>query len=425
MTGFVEKNNELYCDDVSVASIARKHGTPAYIYSANHIRSQYEALSGAMAAALPADKLPLICFACKANSNLAVLSVIKNCGAGLEIVSQGELVRGLRAGFKPEHIVSTGVGKTRREIAAALKAGILQFNAESVEEVEIIQNVAAEIDIAATVVFRKNPDIDGAGGHAKISTGGKRNKFGVGPEAIMRGYALAAEMSHVNVVGLSMHIGSQVFDVNKFKEAFETLPSFVAELRGAGHEVSRLDIGGGFPIQYRNETLLDLSSYAEWVRDIILPLEADLILEPGRYLVGNAGVLVSEVNLVKKTADKNFLVVDAGMTDLMRPALYDAYHGIEAVENRERGVAAYDVVGPVCESSDTFCDSETREIPALEAGDLIAIKSAGAYGFCMASNYNTRPFIPEVLVDGDKVAVINARQEIDDIFARESIPDWL
>jgi len=425
MTGFIERNNALYCENVALGDIAREYGTPAYVYSANHMRAQYAELSGAMQAALPADKQPLICFASKANSNIAILNLLKNCGAGAEIVSEGELHRALKAGFAPNDIVSTGVGKARSEIAACLKAGIHQFNAESLEELDVIQQVASEIDIPATVVFRKNPDIGGAGGHAKISTGGKRNKFGIGADAILRGYEIAKDMSHVNVVGLSMHIGSQVFDVSKFKEAFETLPGFVKQLRGLGHDVSRLDIGGGFPIQYKDEVLLDLSEYAQWVADIILPLEAELILEPGRYLVGNAGVLLTEAQFVKETKDKDFLVTDAGMTELMRPALYDAYHEIMPVAHLDRPSAHYDVVGPVCESSDTFCDSETRAMPGVEAGDILAIKSAGAYGFCMASNYNTRPMPPEILVDGDNVAVIRERQKIEELFESESIPDWL
>ena len=425
MNAFTENNNALYCEDVALSDITREHGTPAYVYSANHIREQYKALSGAMQAALPVDKQPMICFACKANSNIAVLNILKNCGSGAEIVSEGELLRALKAGFDPKRIVSTGVGKTRSEISACLKAGTHQFNAESLEELEVIQNVAADIDIPATVVFRMNPDISGAGGHAKISTGGSRDKFGIVPSAILKGYDMAKSMSYVNVVGLSMHIGSQVFDVSKFKEAFETLPDFVAQLRGLGHEVSRLDIGGGFPIQYKDEDLLDLSAYAEWVRDIILPLDAELILEPGRYLVGNAGVLLTETHFVKKTQGKDFLVVDAGMSDLLRPALYDSYHGIEPIENRDRAHVPYDVVGPVCESSDSFCHMDTRMMPAIEAREVLAIRSAGAYGFVMASNYNTRPYIPEILVDGDKVAVIRERQKTEDLFASESIPDWV
>lgn len=425
MTGFKTEDNTLYCENIASTAVAAEYGTPAYVYSANHIRSQYAELSGAMQKALPADRQPLICYACKANSNIAILNLLKNCGSGAEIVSEGELMRALKAGFEPDRIVSTGVGKTRNEIAACLKAGIHQFNAESLEELDVIQSVAAEIDIPATVVFRKNPDIRGAGGHAKISTGGSRNKFGISAQSILRGYEIAKHMSHVNVVGLSMHIGSQVFEVEKFKEAFETFPDFVKQLRGLGHNVSRLDIGGGFPIQYKDEKLLDLSAYAQWVANIILPLEAEIILEPGRYLVGNGGVLLMEAQFVKKTKDKDFLVTDAGMTELIRPALYDAYHEITPVSHLDRKIAHYDVVGPVCESSDTFCDSETRAMPSVESGDILAIQSAGAYGFCMASNYNTRSMPPEILVDGDQIAVIRERQTIDELFETEHIPDWL
>ncbi len=420
--GFQEINGVLHADNVALTKIAAEFGTPTYVYSANAIRDQYERLSGAMKKALPADRQPRLCYACKANSNIAVLRILKNIGSGLEIVSEGELKRGLKAGFDADKIVSTGVGKQTSELIAALKAGIHQFNVESLPELEHIQRVATEIDIPASVVFRLNPNVSG-GGHHKISTGRTRDKFGLGRESVFKGFEMAAAMSHVNALGLSMHIGSQVFTVGAFKEAFEKLPALVGELRALGHEVSRLDIGGGFPIVYKDEKLLDLDKYAQWVRDIILPLNAEIILEPGRYLVGNAGVLLTEVLHVKETQDRNFLIIDAAMNDLIRPTLYDAYHGIEAVENRGAAAATYDVVGPICETGDTF--SSGRELTTMYAGDLAVIKSAGAYGFCMASNYNTRPMPAEVLVDGDKVSVIRPRQSYDDIIGTESIPDWL
>ncbi len=422
MSGFNEKNGALFVDNLSLASIAGDFGTPAYVYSAHVIRDQYEKLSNAMKRALPADRQPRLCYACKANSNIAILRVLKNAGAGLEIVSEGELHRGLRAGFEADQIVSTGVGKQRSEIIAALKAGIHQFNVESLPELEHIQSIASEIDIAASVVFRLNPNVSG-GGHHKISTGRKRDKFGLGREAVFKGFEMARSMSHVNALGLSVHIGSQVFTVDAFKEAFEKLPALVGELRAQGHNVSRLDIGGGFPIIYNDEKLLDLDKYAAWVRDIIVPLDTEIIMEPGRYLVGNAGVLVTQVLHVKETQDRSFLIIDAAMNDLIRPTLYEAYHGIEPIENRDAPLMTYDVVGPICETGDTF--SQDRKLPAMKAGDLAVIKSAGAYGFCMASNYNTRPMPPEILVDGDKVQVIRPRQSYDDLLSCESIPDWL
>lgn len=422
MSGFVEKNGVLHVDEVALPHLAQEFGTPTYVYSASVIRAQYDALKNAMLKALPEDRQPMFCYACKANSNIAVLSLLRGLGSGLEIVSEGELVRALKAGFDPGRIVSTGVGKQDREIEACLKAGIHQFNVESLPELENIQRIASEIDNPATVVFRLNPDVSG-GGHHKISTGRERDKFGLSPERVYDGFALAKDMSHVEAVGLSMHIGSQVFTVGAFKEAFEKLPDIVGRIRDAGHSVTRLDIGGGFPIVYDDEKLLDLDAYAQWVNNIIVPLDTEIIMEPGRYLVGNAGVLLTEVLYVKETQDRNFLVIDAAMNDLIRPTLYDAYHGIEAVENRDAETQSYDVVGPICETGDTF--SHDRALPSMSRGDLAVIKSAGAYGACMASNYNTRPLPPEILVDGDHYSIIRPRQGFDDILERESIPDWL
>lgn len=422
MTGFQEKNGVLHADNVALSDVAREYGTPTYVYAASSIRDQYEKLAGAMARALPADRQPMLCYACKANSNVAILRVLQNLGCGLEIVSEGELRRGIKAGFDPARIVSTGVGKQTAEITAALEAGIHQFNVESLPELVHIQGIAAGLDIAATVVFRLNPDVTG-GGHHKISTGRKGDKFGLNRAQVFEGFAMAREMSHVEAVGLSMHIGSQVFVVEAFKQAFEKLPEIVGDLRAEGHTVSRLDIGGGFPIVYDDEDLLDLDEYAQWVNDIVVPLDTEIIMEPGRYLVGNAGVVLSEVLHIKETADRSFIVLDAAMNDLIRPTLYDAYHGVEAVENRDAPTKTYDVVGPICETGDTF--TTDRVLPEIAAGDLAVIKSAGAYGFCMASNYNTRPMPAEILVDGDQVAVIRERQTYDDIIDVEAIPDWL
>lgn len=422
MSGYEEKNGVLHVDGLSLKEIADTHGTPAYVYSADVIKTQYDALSGAMQRALPADKQPMMCYACKANSNIAILSYLRSLGASLEIVSEGELRRGLMAGFDASQIVSTGVGKSDSEITACLKAGIHQFNVESLPELENINRIAGDINIPATVVFRFNPNVSG-GGHHKISTGRKRDKFGIGEDSMYSTYQLAAEMEHINPVGISMHIGSQVCTVETFKTAFETLPRIVNTLREHGHTVTRLDIGGGFPIIYKDEKLLDLDHYAEWVRDIILPLECEIIMEPGRYLVGNAGTILTEVVYVKETSDRNFLVIDTAMNDLIRPTLYDAYHGIEAVQNRDADNVTYDVVGPICETGDTF--TTDRELPKMARGDLAVIQSAGAYGFCMASNYNTRPMPPEILVKDGTAHVITPRQTYDDLLGREVIPDFL
>lgn len=419
--GFSEQNGVLCADGVPLPRIAAAVGTPAYVYSSSVIEGQFSRLKGALAKAMPKGRPPLLCFACKANSNVAVLNLLQSLGSGLEIVSEGELVRGLKAGFDPAKIVSTGVGKQWSEIAACLKAGILQFNVESLPELERIGEVAAQLGITAKVAFRLNPDVSG-GGHHKISTGRKGDKFGMGVEMMERAYAMAASMDHVEPVGLSMHIGSQVFEVEKFKEAFARIPDVVKNLRAAGHTVSRLDIGGGFPIVYKDEKLLDLDSYAQWVNDIIAPLDTQIIMEPGRYLVGNAGVILSEVLYVKETAAKKFLIIDAAMNDLIRPAMYDAYHGIEAVANRAASVQTYDVVGPVCETGDTF--TMDRELPQMSAGDFCVIKSAGAYGASMASNYNTRPMAAEVMTQDGDFAVIRARQTYDDIIGGDVVPEW-
>lgn len=422
MIGFQEKNGTLFADELNLADIAANFGTPVYVYSAPYIRQQYDKLSGAMRKALPADRQPLLCYACKANSNIAVLKILKDAGSGLEIVSQGELVRGLRAGFDPAKIVSTGVGKSASEIAAALKVGIHQFNVESLPELFQINRIAKELGAIATIVFRLNPDVAG-GGHSKISTGRKHDKFGITANDVEKGFEITKTLSNVKAVGLSMHIGSQVFTVESFKNAFDKLPDLVKKLRSSSYTISRLDIGGGFPIQYNEENLLDLDAYASWVRDIILPLDVDIIMEPGRFLVGNAGVLLAKIILVKENGERSFIVLDAAMNDLIRPAMYDAWHNIEPVCNRSRQSKTYDIVGPICESSDFF--AKDRAMPAVQENELLVIRTAGAYGASMASNYNTRPLIAEVLVDGKKIDLIRKAQTYDDIIALESIPPWL
>ncbi len=422
MSGFQVKNGVLHADNIALPDLAQRFGTPAYIYSASHIRGQYNALKNAMEQALPADRQPLLCYACKANTNIAILHLLQTLGSGLEIVSEGELLKGLKAGFSSDKIISTSIGKVTPEIKACLEAGIHQLNIESVPELYQVNNVAGEMGKIADVVFRLNPNIN-AGGHHKISTGRKRDKFGLSAARILEIYKIAQELPHVNPVGLSMHIGSQVSKVEAFKPAFEILSEMVIELRAQGHTVERLDIGGGFPIRYDDEKLLDLQDYANWVRDIVLPLDTEIQMEPGRYMVGNAGILLAENTYTKETGDRNFLVLDAGMNDLIRPTLYEAYHAITPVANLDRPEKSYDVVGPICESGDTF--GIDREMPEVHDGELVAIHSAGAYGFSMASNYNSRPLPAEIMVDGDKVAIIRQRQDLSDIMKGEDIPDWL
>ncbi|MCK6418200.1 MAG: diaminopimelate decarboxylase [Alphaproteobacteria bacterium] len=405
---FTEKNNALWVEACALSDLAAVYGTPTYIYSAGHIRAQYTQLQESLRRALAADHQPLICYACKANSNPSILEVIKGCGSGLETVSEGELRLGLKVGFDPQQIVATGVGKSDPEIAALLNANVHQINVESLPELENIQSIAAQMNKRANVVFRLNPNVSG-GGHHKISTGRAQDKFGLPRADMFKAYGMAAQMSHVRALGVSMHIGSQVFKVETFREAFAMLPELVGELRAQNFTVERLDIGGGFPIRYKDETLLDLDGYARWVADFIAPLGTEIILEPGRYLVGNAGVLLTKVVYVKGSGGRQFLILDAGMNDLIRPTLYEAYHAIEAVEGRNGPQTQYDVVGPVCETGDTF--AVERPLPVMKRGDLAVIRSAGAYGFSMASNYNTRPLPAEILVDGATHRVIRARQD--------------
>ena len=423
MTGFHEKNGALHVDDVPLTRIAEEYGTPAYVYSASVIRAQHKRLKNALEKAIPADRQPMLCYACKANTNIAILRLLKTLGTGLEIVSEGELAKGLKAGFSGSEIISTSFGKTPDEIRACLDADIAQFNIESFTELEQLNETAKEMGKTARVLFRLNPNIGDSGGHAKISTGGKRDKFGMSAATIMEAYKRADEFSHLEPIGLSMHIGSQVAQVEKFKPGFEKMAEMVGDLRKAGYSVTRLDIGGGFPIIYNDEKLLDLDEYARWVNDIVVPLETEIQMEPGRYFVGNSGVLLTKVLYVKETQDQDFLVLDAAMNDLIRPTLYEAYHGIRPVENLNAPKQLYDVVGPICESGDTF--TKGRELPQMKMNDLAVIESAGAYGSAMASNYNTRPLLPEILVDGDKIAVIRKRQNIEDIINQESIPDWV
>ncbi len=422
MSGYTEINGALHVDNVALTQIAEEFGTPTYVYSSHSIKSQYDALKGAMVKALPADRQPQLCYACKANSNVAILSYLRSLGSSLEIVSEGELRRGLKAGFKPEQIVSTGVGKTDSEIEACLEAGIHQFNVESIPELENIDLIAGKMGKVAPIVFRLNPNVSG-GGNDKISTGRKRDKFGINEASIYDAYEMAHKMENIDPKGLSMHIGSQVCTVDSFKTAFEKLPEIVANIRDKGFTLTRLDIGGGFPIIYNDEKLLDLDNYAQWVNDIIVPLDAEIIMEPGRYLVGNAGVLLSEVTYIKKTSDYDFLVLNSAMNDLIRPTLYDAYHGIEPVENRDAAMTTYDVVGPICETGDTF--TRGRELPTMKRGDFAVIKSAGAYGYCMASNYNTRGLPAEVLVLDGKAHLISKRQTLDEIIDTDIVPDTL
>lgn len=409
--------NQLHIEQVPAADIAREFGTPCYVYSASHIRGQMRALHEAFAKTLPADKQPTFCYATKANSNTNILKLIKEEGGSLEIVSHGELHRGLKAGFKGSDIVMTGIGKQDDEIRACLEAGIKQLNLEAIEELETVNKIAGEMDVKAPVAFRLNPDI-AAGGDDKIMTGRARDKFGLGPDRVMDAYKAAADMPNIEVVGLSMHIGSQIHEGWLFRKGYTVMAQVVRSLREAGYEVPRLDIGGGFGIQYQDEEPLPAEDVAQAVKDIILPLDVDLIMEPGRFVVGNSGLLLSEVINIKHTADKSFLVCDFAMNDLIRPSLYDAWQSLIPAKNTDKTFVNYDIVGPVCETGDTF--ARERPLPELKRGDFVAVQSAGAYCSTMASNYNTRPMAPEVLVEGTNATLIRRRQTFDDLLALEA-----
>jgi diaminopimelate decarboxylase len=417
---FPYRGNELYAEKVPVSRVAEAVGTPFYLYSAGTIAARYRALATAFGA-----RSPLICYAVKANSNLAVLRVFAELGAGADVVSEGELRRALAAGIPPRRIVFSGIGKTRPELAAALDADIHQINVESLPELRLLSELASERGRTARVAIRVNPDVD-ALTHAKITTGRKENKFGVDIDDAPAAYQLAAELPGIEAVGVAVHIGSQAGGgLEPFRQAFERLAELVVDLRQASLAVRRVDLGGGLGIRYRNETPPEPAAYAALVNEAFGRLDVEIACEPGRVLVGPAGLLVARVLFVKDGASRRFVIVDAAMNDLIRPALYDAWHDIVPVRLPAEGaaVAPADVVGPVCESGDSF--AAQRELPPLAAGDLVALTAAGAYGAVMSSTYNTRPLIPEVLVEGGRFAVIRARPTYDAMLALDTIPDWL
>ena len=415
-------DGRLMADHVAVTDLVRDHGSPLYVYSASRMRDNVNALKDACESALPADRQPLIAFATKANSNLAVLNLFAQMGLGADVVSGGELHRAIRAGIDPGKIVFSGVGKNDDEITAALDHGILQINVESEPELNRIADIARRKNKRARVAFRLNPDVD-AGTHEKITTGRDDNKFGLPAARVAALYQQAQSDMFLDPVGISLHIGSQLTSLEPYAEAFQKLSDFVYELRNNGMDVRRTDLGGGLGIVYEDEDAPCLNSYAALIRDLVLPLNTEIILEPGRLLVGKAGLLASRVLYVKETDTHRYLVLDAGMNDLMRPALYDAFHAIRpAGPQREGAYMTYDVVGPVCETSDTF--ARARSLPPLYHNDVVAIMDTGAYGASMGSTYNTRPRAAEILVDGSNVAVIRARETLDSMLASEHIPAW-
>lgn len=420
MHHFVRKHGVLHAEDVSIEALAKEIGTPFYCYSEATIRRHVQVFRAAFG-----DLAPLIAYSVKANSNLSVLRIIREEGAGADVVSGGELARALEAGIAPAMIVFSGVGKTEAEMAAALDAGILQFNVESEPELEALNRIALSRNRRAPIAFRINPDI-AAGGSAKISTGKAEDKFGVAIAYAREIYMKAAKLDGINITGVDVHIGSQICELGPFEKTFHRIAALIAELRAGGHAISRLDLGGGLGVPYgdpdRNTDPPHPGAYAALVRRIFDPLKIELVLEPGRMIVANAGMLISRVIHVKETDAKRFLIIDAGMNDLIRPALYDAYHSIEPVRSCEGRTGVYDVVGPVCESSDVF--ARGRVLPTFSAGDLVAFGTAGAYGAMQASQYNSRPLVPEVIVRGDQYAVIRRRPSYDEMVEAERDPDW-
>ncbi|MEQ8816791.1 MAG: diaminopimelate decarboxylase [Thalassobaculum sp.] len=418
MQGFHTRDGQMAVENVPLAVIAAQVGTPVYVYSAGAIRSRYAALSDALA--------PLgasIHYAVKANSNQAVIALLRAMGAGADVVSGGELARALAAGVPADRIVFAGVGKTRDEMAAALDARIHLFNIESEPELEMLAEVARSKGTTARVGLRVNPDVD-AKTHAKITTGKAENKFGVPIERAPEFFARAAELDGVEAVGLSAHIGSQLMDLAPYRQTYVRLREMALTLRAEGYGLTTLDLGGGLGIGYRGEEGPDPKALAAIIAEELGDLGFELAVEPGRWLVGAAGVLLARVILVKQGVSKRHVVVDAAMNDLIRPTLYEGFHRIEPVTGRDRPDAGpADVVGPICESGDYL--AKDRPLPAVEAGELLAVRDAGAYGAVMSSTYNARPLAPEVLVDGDRWAVIRPRQDVSALIGLDRVPDWI
>ena len=412
MQAFTSRDGQLFAEGVALSAIAERFGTPTYVYSRAHIEAQYRAYADALAG------MPhLVCFAVKANSNLGVLNVLARLGAGFDIVSRGELERVLAAGGEPAKIVFSGVGKTRDDMRRALEVGVHCFNVESVDELERLQLVAAELGKTASISLRVNPDVD-AGTHPYISTGLKENKFGIDIEQAPAVYARAAELANLRIVGVDCHIGSQLTSLPPFLDALERLLALVDLLAAQGIQIQHLDLGGGLGVQYRDEQPPLAGDYIAAVRERLKGRELALVFEPGRSIVANAGVLLTRVEYLKHTAHKDFAIVDAAMNDLIRPALYQAWMDVTPVQPRDGQARHYDLVGPICETGDFL--AKGREL-VLAEGDLLAVRSAGAYGFVMSSNYNTRGRAAEVLVDGEQAFEVRRRETLAELYAGESL----
>lgn len=421
MDHFLYRGGVLHAEDVPLPEIARAVGTPVYVYSVATLTRHYRVFQEALA-----GMDHLICYAMKANSNQAILRVMANLGAGMDVVSGGEYVRARAAGVPGEKIVFSGVGKTRDEMRYALRHGIRQFNVESEPELRALSEIAVALGRRAPIAIRVNPDVD-AKTHAKIATGKSENKFGIPIARARDVYAEAARLPGIEVMGIDVHIGSQLTDLAPYQSAFAKVAELTGQLRADGHDIRRLDLGGGLGIPYRrdNEAPPLPFDYGRVIRETLGHLGCEIEIEPGRLIVGNAGVLLASVIWRKEGEGRDFLVLDAAMNDLVRPAMYDAFHEIVPVVEPAVGVerAPIDLVGPVCETGDTF--ARERPMPPLGEGDLVAFRSAGAYGAVMASEYNSRPLVPEVLVSGDHFAVVRARPSFDEMLNRDTIPDWI
>jgi diaminopimelate decarboxylase len=420
MNHFEYVNGALHAEGVAIEEIANVVGTPFYCYSSETIERHYNVFKDAFE-----GMNALVCYAVKANSNLSVLKTLAKLGSGADVVSAGEMHLARRAGIPASKIVYSGVGKTRYEIGLALELGIKQINVESAQELEAINNMASELGQRAPIALRVNLDVADAGENHKISTGAKENKFGIEKEYAKELYRKAAVMPGIDVRGVDLHIGSQITELEPFEDAFSRLRAFVMNLKGEGVTVNSIDLGGGLGVQYEEILPPSPKEYADIIREHFGDLGCEIILEPGRLIMANAGVLVSKALYIKKGTARTFIVVDAAMNDLARPALYDAWHDIKPVKepNPADGHIEYDVVGPICETGDTFATE--RPLPPVNRGDLVVFDSAGAYGSSMASTYNVRPLVPEVMVKGDKYAVIRRRPNYDEMLKFEAIPEWL
>jgi diaminopimelate decarboxylase len=418
LSGFTERNGSWYAEEIPMSDLAKEFGTPLYVYSKKALTQAYQAYDKACVAP-DGKRRARVHYAMKANSNLAVIDCFKKLGSGFDLVSGGELARALAVDADPKSLVFAGVGKSTQEIAQALQAGVKCINVESIAELHQINRVATKLNCRAPISLRVNPDVD-AQTHPYISTGLKGNKFGIAYHEVLKTYREAALLSQIDVVGIDCHIGSQITTTAPYLDALDKVLELVAQLKKEGIEIHHLDLGGGLGISYGEDNPPDITEFTNTLLNRVAERgfgHLDVVLEPGRSLVGNAGVLLTQVEYLKPGAEKNFCIVDAAMTELMRPALYEAYHSIVPVQTKQVASSTYDIVGPVCESGDWL--GRDRKL-AVEEGDLLAILSAGAYGFVMASNYNTRPKPAEIMVDGKNAYVIRARENVADLFASET-----